>query len=264
MAGILQATLPAAEPVLLAEAINFLKLNSPPQIEQTLIQSLITAARVYCEGATNAFLASRNFVQYRDNFPSFPFLPNPYSPNVFPFGYPMTANYPLWNYGPTPIKPDDLALLAWPVTAISKITYIGQDGDPHDLVPNTDFLVDLASQPARVSPLQNSSWPFTAPSANCVAIYFTAGYGSDPTQITTIDSTAQDPTPPDQIAVTTFATGIPQPLRVAILQLVAHWYFNREAVVAGAPASVPHALDALLAQFRTYNFDFDMYAGGGN
>ncbi len=260
MAGILQVTLPTAEPVAISDAVNYLRLNSPPVAEQLLIGSLITAARTYCEGATNLFLASRNFVQYRDNFPTFPFLPNPYSPNVFPFGYPPTQNYPMWNYGPSPIKPSDMALMAWPVTAISGITYIGMDGNAHTLAPYTDFLVDMASQPARISPLQNQSWPFTAPSQNCVAIYFTAGYSAQASTITTIDSTPQDPVPPDQIAKTTFATGIPAPLYVAILQLVAHWYFNREPVVAGAPASVPHALDGLLAQFRTYNYDLDLYA----
>jgi uncharacterized phiE125 gp8 family phage protein len=57
------------------------------------------------------------------------------------------------------------------------------------------------------------------------------------------------------IAVT-FAAGaadaddVPQPIRTAILLLVAHWYQNREAVAAAADTALPLGVEALLAPFR--------------
>lgn len=47
------------------------------------------------------------------------------------------------------------------------------------------------------------------------------------------------------------ADAVPEPLKVAILMLVGHWYGNREAVIVGtssAPTSM--AFDALIAPFR--------------
>lgn len=43
---------------------------------------------------------------------------------------------------------------------------------------------------------------------------------------------------------------IPQPIRTAILLLVAHWYQNREAVGDGTSAALPLGVDALVAPFR--------------
>ena len=253
MAGLLQQTLPSVEPVTLTDAKNFLKINTPK--DDGLITSLITASRVYCEDATGLFLASRNFVQYRDAMPTFPFLPNPYSPYVYPFGYPLVTNYPLWNYGAAqPMKPMDLNLMAWPVTDVDHITYIGLDGEPHTLQPDEDFLVDLASMPARISPLENDIWPMTAPSANAVAIYFTAGFNAVPSTVQDVTAT-NVPDPPDQIVETEFVIGIPETLRLAIKMLLSHWYFNRDAVAGGAATSVPHGFENLINLNRVFNFN---------
>ena len=43
---------------------------------------------------------------------------------------------------------------------------------------------------------------------------------------------------------------VPDPLKVAILLLVGHWYQNREAVSATGMASLPFAVEALIAPYR--------------
>ena len=44
---------------------------------------------------------------------------------------------------------------------------------------------------------------------------------------------------------------VPEPLRQAILHLVAHWYENRGLVAAGAEVAVlPHSVSALIAPYQ--------------
>jgi hypothetical protein len=253
MSGIVQQTLPTSEPVSLTDATNFLKINTTA--DNTLLLSLITGARQYMEDQLNIYLASRTFVQYKDSFPQFPFLPSPYAPYTFPFGFPMVSNYPAWTFGSNQPPSSDIRLMAWPVTAVDHVTYIGLDGEPHNLYPDTDFVVDFVSRPTRISllPTVNAAWPQTASGANCVAIYFTAGYNSIQS---TVESMVEPVgSPPEAIAGTTFVTGIPAQLWTAILLLTSHWYFNREPVSAGSAVVVPHSVQAIIDLNRIQNFD---------
>jgi hypothetical protein len=76
---------------------------------------------------------------------------------------------------------------------------------------------------------------------NAVRIRFTAGFGS----------TAVDPAPVDG-EITQGAGSQPMPgrVQVAILQLVAHWYENREAAMAGGLKEVPQHVQMLLWSMR--------------
>ncbi len=48
---------------------------------------------------------------------------------------------------------------------------------------------------------------------------------------------------------------VPEPIKVAILMLVAHWYRSRGAVtLADAPQELPFGVEALLRPFRVYSF----------
>ena len=84
------------------------------------------------------------------------------------------------------------------------------------------YIVDKNSEPARVFPGINSVgsggigfWPSVMYIPNAVQIHFTAGYGSDSTQI-------------------------PDPIRQAIMQLVANLYETREPVKEDAITIPPH------------------------
>ncbi|ASY56485.1 Gene Transfer Agent (GTA) ORFG06 [Sinorhizobium sp. CCBAU 05631] len=58
-----------------------------------------------------------------------------------------------------------------------------------------------------------------------VQVEFTAGYGAN-------------------------STDVPQAIRTAILLMVAHWYNNREASIAGQQSEIPFGASALIAPFR--------------
>ena len=62
--------------------------------------------------------------------------------------------------------------------------------------------------------------------ANCIEIDFVAGHGDTPSDV-------------------------PQPIRQALLLLIAHWYENREPVEIGATATtIPAGVSELLMPYR--------------
>lgn len=91
---------------------------------------------------------------------------------------------------------------------------------------DANYALDQRSLVGRVVLADGVSWPtglLVAP--NAVEVDFTAGYG-------------------------TTEASVPQPLRAAILFLVAHWYENREAVNAGSVNEVPKTFDYALGGYK--------------
>src|ERR1035437_7636830 len=77
MPGICRFSLNTVWPVSLAEMTNFLKINTTA--DNALIeQIIIPAATVYFENNTGLVLASRDFIQFADSFPSYPYSKEPY------------------------------------------------------------------------------------------------------------------------------------------------------------------------------------------
>mgnify|MGYP002623288214 FL=1 len=92
-----------------------------------------------------------------------------------------------------------------PLLAVSSIQYIDSDGNTQTLAASK-YDVDTASHPGRITLAVNQSWPSLRDVPNAVTITHTAGYG-------------------------TLASSIPEPIRLAIRMLVAHWYYMREPVL---------------------------------
>lgn len=185
MASIVEASQPVSEPVDLATAKQFLRLSADPGPDDDLINSvIIPGARRQLETALGLVLANRNFVQYEDGFPFFPYFQSPYAPlfgAAFPFyfGYGPIASYPYPAIGGLQnqlISPFEKRLLRSPVTAVSRMVYVGSDGKSHGLEAGKDFSVDFASLPGRLTPLPGQRWPVGVLGDSTVAIYFSAGY----------------------------------------------------------------------------------------
>jgi hypothetical protein len=273
MASIVQQSLPSSEPVALSDALNYCKIFVTT--DDTLVSALITAARQYVEDCTGLLLAPRNMVQSLDCFPYYPYSREPYGQL---YGIGSLALY--FGYGPilpTPIPPYgmnsnghlpfEIPLLANPVTAVDHITYLDTTGTPQTLLPGQNFIADMTSFPARITPMPGSVWPQCTLSANCVQIFFTAGYNQNPATIETVsdtDDTTESgdtpPTPPDQQTSYTYVTGIPQTLYIAILQLVQHWYENRGTVAGGAAVQIPHGIQALIDTNKVLDFSVGISA----
>lgn len=196
MSSVLEVSRPSVEPVSLAEAIQFLKqvqlptTTPPTDPEASLIYNVfIPAARRYIEDLTGLTLASRNFEQWEDGFPFFPYFQSPYAPlfgAAFPFyfGYGPIASYPYPAIGGLQnqmLSPFQKRLLRSPVTAVRGIIYVGTDGKTAGLLPGKDFTVDYSSQPGRIAPLPGQRWPAGILGQNTVKIMFTAGYSATET-----------------------------------------------------------------------------------
>lgn len=270
MSSVIEVSRPAAYPVSITEAIQFLKqlqlmaaaqANPITDPEVLLIQNVwIPAATRYIEDLTGLTLASRNFEQWEDGFPFFPYFQSPYAPlfgAAFPFyfGYGPIASYPYPAIGGLQnqmLSPFQKRLLKSPVTAVGEITYVGTDGQPHTLSPGTDFVVDLSSQPGRIAPLPGQRWPAGIIGQNTVKIPFTAGYSAVETDTEDVIEPTNDP--PNEIAETKGDIGIPEQLKAAVLIMLGHLYNNREPVAGGTTVDVPHSVSAICAANRVWDF----------
>lgn len=110
-----------------------------------------------------------------------------------------------------------------PVTAVTAVTVYDDAGEPTVLAPGS-WLLDAAAVPARL--VFTASRPEPGRPINGIEIDVVAGYGAS-------------------------GLAVPQPLRLAIMTLVARWYEDREGLAYGiVPSRVAGAFEALVAPFR--------------
>ena len=110
-----------------------------------------------------------------------------------------------------------------PVRSIAEITLYDADGTPTVLAADR-WSLDTASSPARL--FLRGAAPASRRVFNGLEIDVVAGYGPS-------------------------GLDVPQPLRLAVMMLVARWYENREGVAYGVvPSSIADPFEALVAPFR--------------
>jgi len=136
------------EPITLAEVRQHLRLPEN-EAEDTLLSSLITTARSYCEHHTRRALVQQTLEVYLDRFPS----------------------------------PDPIELPCPPLQSVIEIGYKNSTGEEAILSPS-DYLVDADCEPGRILPAVGTNWPaFTAYPASPVRIRLVAGYAELPVSI---------------------------------------------------------------------------------
>lgn len=112
-----------------------------------------------------------------------------------------------------------------PIQAVQSVTTYDADGAAAVFDP-AHYFADTASNPPRLVLGGTAPWPRPGRRANGIEVAVTAGFGDA-------------------------ASDIPQPVRQALLLLVAHWYENREpADLASGLESVPGTVAGLLAPYR--------------
>ncbi len=117
-----------------------------------------------------------------------------------------------------------------PLISVTSIQYVDTDGDTQTL-DSGEYRVDTGNQPGRITEAYNSTWPATRAVTNAVILTYSAGYGA--------------------------ASDVPDTVKAAIKLLVAHWYENREAAIAGPSQRIeivpvlPLAVESLLWLERT-------------
>ena len=118
-----------------------------------------------------------------------------------------------------------------PLRSVNSIVYQGSDGTETTL-PTEDYIVDTRHEPGRIFPAAGKAWPATKHrnAAATVLVEFEAGYGE--------------------------AWEVPSGLRAAMLLLIGHYFYHREAVVVGTISSeLAMSVDALLEQY-SYGDEF--------
>jgi uncharacterized phiE125 gp8 family phage protein len=135
---------PEAEPVSLAEAK--LHLRQDITDDDTLIGSLVTAARRYCEKRIGQQFVTATWRLAIDAFPcgvhgGLIELPNP------------------------------------PLVEVDSITYVDTNGEVQTL-DESFYQVDASSRPGRLAPVYGQRWPSARRQLNAVTIDFVAGYGA--------------------------------------------------------------------------------------
>lgn len=111
-----------------------------------------------------------------------------------------------------------------PLQSVDSVKVYDSD-DVAQTVPPETYVVDLSSLRPRLVRTTGAVWPTPGRPASGIEIAVTAGYGDTPDKV-------------------------PQPIRKALLMLVAHWYEQREPVVFDQPDVLPHGVADLLKPYR--------------
>lgn len=148
-------TAPLAEPLSLAEAKTHLRVLLGDTSEDALITALIAAARQYAQTKTQHQIVAARYKLVLDAFPG------PSQMGV-PYGHPYTL-------------PGHAILIPLaPVLQVVSITYLDMAGATQTM-PTSDYTVDLASEPVRITPVFGKIWPITLPQIGSVFVTFDAG-----------------------------------------------------------------------------------------
>jgi hypothetical protein len=160
-------TPPESEPISLDDAKTMLRISFDD--DDTLITSIISMARRYCEAVTASTIPQQSFKLSLDHFPmsggyynrfirqqigSFDWMPNHYGQIKIP-------------------NP--------PLISVTSIQYLATDNSTQT-VDSSIYSYNTGS-PARVFPVVGQIWPIPAPQFNSVYVNYTAGMSSYPDNI---------------------------------------------------------------------------------
>lgn len=129
-----------------------------------------------------------------------------------------------WTFDAWPKRMRAISLPLRPVSAITEIS-TRDDEDVVTVMPATDYELDGNTVPPRVI-RKVDQWPAPGKKNAGIEISFIAGFGATPDDV-------------------------PQPIRHALMLLVAHWYEHRDPIEIGSEAAaVPSAVSTLLMPYR--------------
>lgn len=138
MPGLKLITAPIFEPVTLAEAKLHCRIDGTD--DDTLVTSLIVAARQAAENRTGRVLITQTWELQLDAFEAEIELPNP------------------------------------PTQSVVSVKYLDTAGADQTLA-GTEYLLDATSEPGLLVPAYGKTWPSTYAVPNAVKVQYKAGYG---------------------------------------------------------------------------------------
>jgi hypothetical protein len=167
----LKRVITGTESISLDEAKLFLKQDATD--DDTLVSGLITAARERAELLTGRTLIASTWT---------------YNLDAFPYAYPhLTApartSYP--SYVQSWVDSQCIYLPRAPLIEVTSLQYLQDGGNPtvYTTLDPSRYVVDTASEPARVCPVYNQFWPVALSYPCSVQLTYTAGYTSSVPEI---------------------------------------------------------------------------------
>lgn len=209
MAGLKLVTAPAAQALVLADVKNYLRISGTA--DDTMLTGMIDAATQYVESVTNRRLINQVWDYYLDNFPAAKLNDAAFQGGSYIEGklseFLVTSNF--------------LTIPLFPLVSISSFNTYADDGVAV-LFASTNYVVDVVSEPGRVSLLSSGSWPSTVlRPINGIQVRFTVGYGAA-------------------------STSIPYGLRQVVMNVVGVFYQQRGC----DESKIPSSISAQLQQWR--------------
>lgn len=120
---------------------------------------------------------------------------------------------------------DAIILPLSPLSSVTSITYTDTAGTSQTW-SSSEYTVDTDNNPGRITPAYGYTWPASVRDIeNAITVTHVVGYGAT-------------------------SASVPEPIRVAIRMLAAHWYENREPVAEKTMSPVPMTVESLLWQYK--------------
>lgn len=139
---------PVSEPLTVSEVKTWLRVEDGITADDTLISSLITAARKHVERYTGISLLSQTIQEVYDDFP-------------------------LANDKETPNA--ELRLSVSPLISVTSVGYVDSTGSDQT-VSALNYVVDDTTKPGRIAPTFNYTWPETYNVINAVTVTYSVGH----------------------------------------------------------------------------------------
>jgi hypothetical protein len=164
--GFLTLQGPAIEPVTVAQLMAYGHLD--PNEDQSFLSMLIAAARGWAEEFTQRAFIFQTKRLLMDFFPG--------SVNPALVSESTVAPY-VWGPNSAMIGIQYAIRPGWPIVReVLALRYQDPNGETVTMEPGRDFIADVDSQPARLTPLPGTYWPVAYIIANAVAVDYITGY----------------------------------------------------------------------------------------
>lgn len=208
MAGLALVTAPAIEPITVAQAKLFARIDITE--DDQVVNDLVVAARHHAEEWSGRSLLTQTWDVFRDNFPILTSDVTGFDGVFTPAGGEQWRGSPLSTWQ----RRLALELPRSPLQSVVSVTYTPANGSPVVLDPST-YQVDTSNvRSPRIAPQIGKMWPADLlQPLNGVVIRIKTGYGDRPTDL-------------------------PEHFRLGIRQLVAFWYQSRDAGVTDIPEAI--------------------------
>jgi uncharacterized phiE125 gp8 family phage protein len=117
-----------------------------------------------------------------------------------------------------------------PLSSITSLGYTDSAGNAQTLTEDTDFIASTNQEPAVLYEAWTKTWPSTRYVREAITVTYVAGYGDE-------------------------RSDVPDAFRIAMRQLILHWYDARSPVVIGTISkTLELTLTALLNPYKVFRF----------